>query len=48
MKATRIFLLAVLFAGRNVHAQKIYIRGGLGMAISTAVRSMTNITNYEE
>ena len=36
MKKISIFLIVLLFFGTNLLAQKIYIRGGLGIAVSTA------------
>ncbi len=36
MKTIRILLIGVLLLGMNAYGQKIYIRGGLGVAVSTA------------
>ena len=44
MKATGILLFAILIIGVNVHAQKIYIRGGLGAAVSTAASYYSDYT----
>ncbi len=45
MKATRTLLLAILLISMNVHAQKIYIRGGLGAAISTSANYISTYVN---
>ena len=36
MKTSRILLISLLFIGMNMQAQKIYIRAGLGAAVSTS------------
>jgi hypothetical protein len=36
MKLSKIILIGLLFIGLSCHAQKFYIRGGLGVAVSTS------------
>jgi hypothetical protein len=36
MKTSRILLIGLLFIGMNLHAQKIYVRAGLGAVVSTS------------
>jgi hypothetical protein len=43
MKKFRFLLAGLLLIGMNVQAQKIYIRGGLGVAVSTAAEFTINI-----
>jgi hypothetical protein len=47
MKKIYIIIICLLFTGLNIHAQKLYIRAGLGMAVSTSAQFVTksNSTN---
>jgi len=36
MKISGILVVGMLIAGMNTQAQKIYIRGGLGISVTTA------------
>lgn len=44
MKTSKIFLLCLFFIGMSVQAQKIYIRAGLGVAVSTAANVVYDYT----
>ena len=44
MKTSRILLIGILLIGMTVQAQKIYIRAGLGAAVTTAANIISNTT----
>jgi hypothetical protein len=44
MKTSKILLLSLLFIGMSVQSQNIYIRAGLGVAVSTAANIEFNTT----
>jgi hypothetical protein len=45
MKTSRFLLIGLLLTGMSVQAQKIYVRAGLGIAVSTAADIVTDM-NY--
>jgi hypothetical protein len=48
MKKFRILLAGLLIVGMSLQAQKIYLRGGLGAAVSTAADFTINVDNVSE
>ena len=45
MKKSRILLIGLLLIGMSIQAQKIYVRAGLGVAVSTAADIVSDV-NY--
>jgi hypothetical protein len=48
MKKSRILIAGLLLIGMSLQAQKIYLRGGLGAAVSTAADFTINVNNSSE